>query len=245
MFESEVLIRRTKFMTRQMARHSEFNKLTVLDIGCGVGTIPYYLGSLGYTVTGIDLDPISIADCRKNNKFPNVDFRVGNAETLDLEPKYDVVIATEIIEHMLHPELALKTIERNLKDEGIGIVSVPNGWCPWEMFIGRFIQKGIIGSWIYRSPRFYRFLTGGDNPFNSKNVFCFHVNFFSYRGFKRLIENNGFKILVVGHPSLGILPEWKSFGFFKKIECKISDYVPHTIAGGWLMVIKPNAKNTL
>lgn len=240
MYESEVLIRRRDWIAKGIRKESTWHdtRLHILDIGCGIGTIPYYLGSLGYRVTGIDFDAESIADCEKNNRYPNVDFQQGNAESLDMRRKYDVVIATEILEHMEHPELGLQTILRNLKDDGIGIISVPNGWCLWEAVIGRFIQKGFIGSWIYKSPRFYNKLTGGDNPFNSKNVYCFHVNFFSYKSFKRLVESNGFKISAIGHPSLGILPEWKAFNFFKRIECKISDYVPHTLAGGWLMVIE-------
>jgi 2-polyprenyl-3-methyl-5-hydroxy-6-metoxy-1,4-benzoquinol methylase len=239
-YESIVLIKRTDWMAWQLAneRYKKKQALSVLDIGCGIGTVPYYLGELGYKVTGVDFDPISIESCNKNNKRDNVKFQVGNAETLQMENKYDVVIETEILEHMEHPELGLQTIARNLKDGGIGIVSVPNGWCPWEMVMGRFIQKGIIGSWLYNSPKVYTMLTGSDNPFNSKNVFCFHVNFFSYKRFKKLVENNGFKIRTIGHPSLGILPEWKAFDSLKKVECKISDYVPHSMAGGWLMVIE-------
>jgi SAM-dependent methyltransferase len=240
-YESIVLIKRTDWMAGQLVLERYKHKkqaLSVLDIGCGIGTVPYYLGELGYKVTGVDFDQTSIESCKKNNPYPNVEFQIGNAETLQMENKYDIVIETEILEHMEHPELGLQTIARNVKDGGIGIVSVPNGWCLWEIVMGRFIQKGFIGSWLYHSPKVYKMLTGSDNPFNSKNVFCFHVNFFSYRSFKKLVESNGFKIRTIGHPSLGILPEWKAFDFFKKIECKISDYVPHFMAGGWLMVIE-------
>jgi SAM-dependent methyltransferase len=240
MYESEVLIRRRSWIVRGIKGEAVWHdtRLHILDIGCGIGTIPYYLGSLGYRVTGVDFDPNSIADCNKNNKYPNVDFQQGDAVSLDMGRKYDIVIATEILEHMEQPELGLQTIAHNLKEGGIGIVSVPNGWCLWEMVIGRFVQKGFIGSWIYKSPRFYKKLTGGDNPFNSKNVYCFHVNFFSYRSFKKLVESNGFTIKTIGHPSLGVLPEWKAFDIPKKVECIISDYVPHSLAGGWLMVIE-------
>ena len=235
--DSVVLEKRTKYMTEQIAKLNN-KDLTMLDIGCGIGTIPYLLGSLGYKVTGIDLDPISIKDCDEKNKYPNVDFQVGNAETVEMQTKYDVVIATEIIEHAYHPDLVFKTIKKHMKEDGIGIVSVPNGYCLWELVIGRFIQKGIVGSWLYNSPKVYKKLTGGDTPFNSKNSFCFHINFFTFGRFKELIESNGFKIVNVGHPSLGIFPEWDFFRYIKRLECKISDYVPHFMAGGWIMVIE-------
>ena len=244
-YEGAALTKRATFMAQQVKSLADKNHgaLTILDIGCGTGAIPFRLGALGYRVTGSDLDAESIASCNEKNKQPNVDFIVGDAKTMDLKRKFDVVIASEVIEHVPQPELLIKTMYRHLADGGIGIISIPNGYCLWEIVVSRFLQKGRLVSWLYRSPRLHKSLTGSDSPFYSKNVFCFHENFFSYGGFKKLVESNGFKIMLVRHSDLGILPEWSSMKILKKLECKIADYVPHALAGGWLLVTERTDEN--
>jgi len=240
MYEGIALSKRTRFIINhvnyEQSWHNE--KIRVLDIGCGTGSISTHLGELGCNVTGVDLDFNSVEECKRNNRLSNVDFLVQNAESMDLENKYDVVICSEIIEHTEHPDLIIKSIRRHLNKDGVGIISIPNGYCLWETVVSRFIQKSKIVGWLYHSPRLFKKLTGASTPFYSNNAFCFHINFFSYNRFKKLLLDNGFKIRLVKHSDLGIFPEWKGFRIFKKAECKIADYVPHFMAGGWLMVIE-------
>jgi SAM-dependent methyltransferase len=239
-YEGAALAKRAAFMAEQVrtrAQAKRNSQLTVLDLGCGIGTIPFLLGSLGYRVTGIDLDADSIASCIEKNQFPNVTFEVGNAETLDLKRKFDVVIASEVIEHVPHPELLIQTMHRHLLEDGIGIISIPNGYCLWELVVSRFIQKGKLVSWLYRSPRLFKALTGGATPFYSKNVFCFHSHFFSFTRLKKLLKVQGFQLVLSRNSDLGILPEWFWLRPLKWLECKLAELVPHSIAGGWLLVI--------
>jgi len=112
-YEGAALVKRTAFMaeqTKNRAQARQDGNLTVLDLGCGLGTVPFLLGSLGYQVIGVDLDADTIADCQQRNQSPNVTFIVGNAETLHLKQKFDVVIASEVIEHVPHPNLVVKTM---------------------------------------------------------------------------------------------------------------------------------------
>ena len=239
-YEGAALSKRAAFMALQVQRKAEaqnHNGPAILDLGCGLGTVSFLLGSAGYKVTGVDLDSETIASCNAKNQSPNLTFVIGNAETLDLKQEFDVVIASEVIEHVGHPELLLQTMNKHLAKEGIGIVSIPNGYCLWELVVSRFIQKGKLVSWLYKSPKLHKALTGGDSPFYSKNVFCFHSNFFSFGKLKKLLAQNGFRILLVQHSDLGILPEWSWLRFLKRVECKLADYVPHFLAGGWLLVI--------
>lgn len=226
--------------TRQVELHiaEDLSAESVLDIGCGTGSVATELGKAGYDVTAVDLDLKSIDECKQNNRLTNVEFLLQNAETMDLEKKFDVVIACEIIEHSEYPDLVVKSIRRHLNKNGIAIVSVPNGYCLWEIVVSRFLQKSKLVAKFYRSPRIFKKMTGATTPFYSNNAFCFHINFFSYGRFKKLLHDEGFKILHVDHSDLGIFPEWKGFRLFKKVECKIADYVPHVLAGGWLMVIE-------
>lgn len=220
-------------------QEKQARQLKVLDMGCGIGGMTFPLSALGYQVVGVDFDSESISACNSKNTFPNARYIVGNGETLDLGEKFDVVISSEVLEHSPHPELLLQTIRRHLKDGGIGIVSVPNGYCPYELLFSRLFQKIGILSLFHKLPkRVYTSLTGSPSPYHSMNIFCNHVQFFSFGKFKGLLNSCGFRILTVRHLSLGLLLDWKWLSYLKRIECRVADYVPHFLAGGWVFVIK-------
>lgn len=239
-YEGAALAKRAAFMAEQVGKKAQERNQSqpaILELGCGTGGVAFLIGGLGHRVVGMDLDAESIASCNQKNQFPNVTFIVGDAETLDLQQKFDVVIASEVIEHVPHPELLLQTMARHLGKDGIGIISIPNGYCLWELVVSRFIQKGKLVSWLYKSPKLHKTLTGSDTPFYSKNAFCFHAHFFSFGRLKKLLASNGFRVSLVRNSDLGILPEWSWLRLLKRMECKLADYVPRSLAGGWLLVI--------
>jgi len=240
-YNGAALTKRASFIAGQVRIQAQTRgngQATVLDLGCGLGTIPFLLGSKGYTVTAVDLDAATIAACQQKNGFPHVKFVTGNAENIDLGQKFDVVIASEVIEHVPHPGLLMETISRHLAKDGIAIISIPNGYCLWETVVSRFVQKGRLVSWLYKSPRLHKALTGSETPFYSKNVLCFHAHFFSFGRLEKLLAEHGFKISSVRHSDLGVLPEWWWLRALKRVECRLADYVPHSLAGGWLLVIR-------
>ncbi len=221
------------------AQQKPASQLKVLDLGCGIGGMTFPLSSLGYQVVGIDIDPESVASCKSRNTFPNARYITGDAETLDLEEKFDVVIASEVIEHCSQPQLVIQTLDRHLVEGGIGIVTVPNGYCPYELAFSRFFRKIGIVTLFHKLPKkVYTFLTGSPSPYHSMNVLCDHVQFFSFTKFKSLLNGGGFQVLLVRNLSLGLLLDWKWLSPLKRIECKLADFVPHSIAGGWVFLIK-------
>jgi ubiquinone/menaquinone biosynthesis C-methylase UbiE len=79
---------------------------SVLDIGCGTGTLAIaakrYVGSKGY-VCGIDAGPEMIARANKKAKKagPEVDFRNAMAESLPFpDGHFDVVLSTLMLHHL-------------------------------------------------------------------------------------------------------------------------------------------------
>lgn len=54
---------------------------SVLDAGCGQGRVGGYLSERGYTVTGVDLDDVLIAEAR--SAFPSATWHVGDLATFD------------------------------------------------------------------------------------------------------------------------------------------------------------------
>jgi SAM-dependent methyltransferase len=91
----------------------EFAPTGILDIGCGEG---YTLGALraaGVTcpMHGIDFAEAAIAAARE--RVPDATFEVNDALVLaDAGRRYDLVLMTEVLEHIQDPERMLPVLER-------------------------------------------------------------------------------------------------------------------------------------
>jgi SAM-dependent methyltransferase len=245
-FADSLSLKRLNLIIEEVSNHakeSTQDKLDILELGCGIGGISFPLASLGHAVLGTDLDEKSIERCSEKNNFSNASYQVGDAETLDLPEKVDVVVASELIEHCPNPELVLQTVKRLLKDDGIGIVTIPNGYCLYEITFSRIFQKLGLLNLFHKLPKgIYKRLTGSPSPYHSENVFCNHVQFFTLRKFKRLLNNCGLQASEVHNLSLGLLLDWKWLSPLKRIECKLADYAPHPFAGGWVFQVRSNGK---
>jgi SAM-dependent methyltransferase len=99
--------------------------LTILDVGCGNGYIAQKLADMGYTVVGIDASEEGITIAKK--AFPNVRFEAYSAYD-DLRPvvgAVDVVVASEVIEHLFRPTLFLNNVAAVLRPGGSLILTTP------------------------------------------------------------------------------------------------------------------------
>lgn len=78
---------------------------TVLDIGCGTGTLSRAMYENGYKVTGIDGSPNMIRESKNMNKETTIEFKVGNfLEGLDYpDSSFDIVTAA-FVAHGLKKE---------------------------------------------------------------------------------------------------------------------------------------------
>jgi ubiquinone biosynthesis O-methyltransferase len=108
----------------------------VLDVGCGNGVISRSLGAQGFTVKGIDVSAKTIEKAKSLNKYPNVQFDVISAEQLVADGhRYHAVICSEVLEHLNDPGKLLYVLRQSLTDDGILIVTVPNGKGPRESLV--------------------------------------------------------------------------------------------------------------
>jgi len=102
------------------------SKSNILDIGCGNGRDSIYFGKQGYKVTGIDVSPDAIEIAKKNNKFDNVIFDVGDAEKLDFDDEqFDVVYSLSVL-HSTNLKKSMKEVARVLVDNGLAMIYLYN-----------------------------------------------------------------------------------------------------------------------
>lgn len=93
----------------------------VIDIGCGEGFI---LGSLDFPdITGMDISKNALKIVKEKNQTCSL--CAGSIYSLSFKKEiFDLVIATEVLEHLKEPEKALEEIRRVSKK--YCIFSVPN-----------------------------------------------------------------------------------------------------------------------
>ena len=99
--------------------------ITVLDVGCGGGYLSEAVAELGYTVSGIDLSGTSIENARNHaakspiESVQRIDYRVGSVFNMPFpSDHFDVVIASDVLEHVGDVPRALAEIRRVLKPAG-------------------------------------------------------------------------------------------------------------------------------
>ena len=147
------------------------NRAKILDIGCGVGTIDFYLAKHGQNVTGIDVSQNSISVAKKNalrfrlNK--KIAFQVMEFPNKIPNGRFDIIICSEVLEHLKHDKMAVEKIKTLLLPDGVLIASSPSQSSP-----------------LYRLGLLNRF---------EKKVG--HLRRYTEETYRNLFENAGFKIL--------------------------------------------------
>ena len=78
----------------------------VLEVGCGLGDLLAALKpSRGL---GIDLSEMMVKEASR--RHPGLEFRVGDAESLEINEKFDVIILADVMGHLLDIESALRKL---------------------------------------------------------------------------------------------------------------------------------------
>lgn len=104
-----------------------FSSKKILDVGCGVGTLSLYVASQGAEVVGIDISPraIDIAQqAQQTLAFKEVTFMVK--ELTKGKADQDLVICSEVIEHIPDDKKFLQLIHSHLKKKGRLYLSTPS-----------------------------------------------------------------------------------------------------------------------
>ena len=97
------------------------------------------------SLTGADFSESKISNCRI--LYPQIDFEVRDIYN-QLKSSYDLILCTEVLEHLLYPDRALKMLLNGINEHGSIFITVPNGrldsfsghinfWSPesWKVFL--------------------------------------------------------------------------------------------------------------
>ena len=148
---------------------------SVLDLGCGNGSLSHELSKLGFAVHGIDRSPSGIQIARKT--FPSVQFSLGDVEN-ELSPdplpveSFDVVVSTEVVEHLYYPRRLIDNAWRLLKPSGHFILSTP-----YHGYV-----KNIVLALTGRMDKHFTALWDGG-----------HIKFWSRETLSQLLTEKGFR----------------------------------------------------
>ena len=171
-------------------------RLRILDVGCGCGNISLPLGSLGHEVVGVDLDEESIRIANAHNPYPDrVSFIAKRAEELELDKPFDVIVASEVVEHVPEPFVLLENLRKALKRDGIIIVTIPNGGT-WEERTRKFLIHTATGRRI-RAVLRRTVLTAREDQVQTKSRHAPHLHFWRLEPFVRELERLGLRVLRV------------------------------------------------
>ena len=100
---------------------------SILDAGCGTGSLALLLSAAGYRVTGVDYSPEMIARARGKAGAAAVDWRIGDIAALKLDARFDAVVSVADVFNHLPTLDAWEAALRSLLRELGPAPSVPGG----------------------------------------------------------------------------------------------------------------------
>lgn len=115
--------------------------MKILDVGCWSGMLSYLLKHMNHDVTALDSNEKYIKLVDKHVKCKTVHGNVEEVSTL-IKEQFDVIIASQVLEHVKDDNKAIKEMHNILKDKGIMIITVP-------------IQKNLLSKEHHHFYNFY------------------------------------------------------------------------------------------
>jgi SAM-dependent methyltransferase len=235
------LSKRLKYVAGIVA---EFSPKRVLDVGCGTGanlTVLLAQRFPGTTFVGIDSDQASIAYANRVNSAGNAQYFVEAA--LSDTGTFDLVIASEVIEHVEDPDAFLNSLRGFLAPDGKLVLTLPNGLGPFELV--SFVETVMHLTGIYRVLRACkRMLRPGAVGSDTSDTLAIspHINFFSYGQIRSVIAGGGFRILSY-QPRTFLC----GFGFdhlirspqFIAWNAEVADRLPPQLVSAWMFLLSP------
>ena len=166
------------------------NKPRILEIGSGLGYLTYSLIKANYDVIGMDVSQTAVNEA--NASFGDHYICADLFEYAKLHPdSFDIVILTEVIEHIDKPIEFIASILRLLKSDGRVIITTPNK---------SFYPEDII--WASDLPPVHCWWFGEESMKHIANNFKVDISFINFKKYYR----RNYKVVGLKSQRAGRLP---------------------------------------
>lgn len=147
-------------------------KIRVLDLGCGNGSLSHAIAEKKYEVVGIEESSEGIDVARTH--FPDCQFlqaSIYDLPYLELDNSFDVVVSVEDIEQLFYPKELAKAAKKCLKPNGRLIITTP--------YHG-YLKNLVLATSGKMDSHFHVLWDGG------------HIKFFSVKTLSQLLKTQGY-----------------------------------------------------
>jgi 2-polyprenyl-3-methyl-5-hydroxy-6-metoxy-1,4-benzoquinol methylase len=198
----------------------------ILDFGCGSGTQltrPLAEAFPAVEILAVDDDARSIAWARRQSPPSNLHFDMPEA----IEGVFDLVIASEVLEHVERPDRVLAALRARLGPGGRLVVTVPNGYGSYEWL--SLLEAAVTLSGARRLLRRRR-AAAADRDTLAVSP---HVNFFTLGELEELFDAAG--LSVQRRRARTLLCGWLIDGHVPvSWNAAIADRLPFRAAANWM-----------
>ncbi|MBV9521271.1 MAG: class I SAM-dependent methyltransferase, partial [Alphaproteobacteria bacterium] len=213
----------------------------ILDVGCGTGaqlTIPLAEAFPDIEITATDEDARSLAWARAHGRAPNLRFVAP--DRLSEEQTFDLIIASEVLEHVADPCGFLFALGRRLGPGARLLLTVPNGFGVFEWMALAEIALNLTGLQGLARRLKKRRPENRSQPATLAN--SPHVNFFTFGELGALFAALGFAIeryqprtLLCGYLVDSVLSGARSIA----LNAALADRLPAWCASDWMFELRP------
>lgn len=103
---------------------------SVLDIGCGIGSVAYDIAKKAKKVIGIDISKKSIQSAKQKYCKNNLTFICGDATKYHFNEKFSIIVLSNVLEHIQKREFFLKKLRPLSPIILIRVPLITRGWLP-------------------------------------------------------------------------------------------------------------------
>lgn len=207
----------------------------VLDVGCGIGKFLEECKAENINAVGFDSDPNHVENCKKRLNISSV--FTAQAENILLEDEsFDFINCTGTLEHTNDPTRVLKECYRVLKKGGKMFITVCNKYAikdpHYELWFLNWLPKKLKLKYS-RTTKAKKIIESYDKKrrlFRKQHTRqgIDELNYHSYREFKRLAKEIGFKevadarIIQLNNPEMILNKKLRKFAWLLRLIYKLT-----------------------
>jgi len=235
--------KKLRFILEQLQRHLQHvgRPLTLLDFGCGNGSaVSRFLLGEADRFYGVDIHEPS-------RHFAHRHYGSERARFLDHVPpdvSFDVLVYSDVLEHLEHPAEPLRRHRDQLRDDGLLIGCVPNGYGPFEneKRLDRWFKLSAILDLPARLRRnLVKRPAPAPEPVDEEvayNADSGHLQFFTRGELARTLDEAGFRLEEFRNGGFLGAPLSERYLFrgerVARWNSRIADRLPYWMVSTWL-----------